>query len=251
MARPSKKKPNRHASVSRPSTLDARALEAVERFVHVLGRCGCAPEDVAAEVLRLGRKVPKSWAQKAKTALRELDDASHVLTLWFSDPAFLDSNGNPKPLSLAGPRGSIEALAHRVGERLEARSLVRYLALRRRGARYVPRDRVVSLRGAGGPDYFRRLRCLAGFLRTLEHNDLPERRVPGRFEFFAENPNFPVSARPAFDKRLRVRGMRFLMQMDGDMLRHERARRKGEPTVRVGVGVYRFEDDAEPVKPPR
>jgi hypothetical protein len=176
-----------------------------------------------------------------------MDDAAHVLTLWFSDPAYLDAKGHPRPLFLRGATGSIEALARRVHKRLEARGVVRYLALRRVGTRYVPQDRALSLRGAGGPDHFRKLRCLQGFLRTLEYNDRPRRRVPGRFEFFAENPNFPVSARAAFDNRLRPRGMRFLMQIDADMLRHERARRKGEPTVRVGVGVYRFEDDGEPV----
>jgi Family of unknown function (DUF6502) len=232
------------------STLDPRSLEAVARFVRVLARCGCAPEDIGREVVKACRQVPRSWAPKARAALREMDDASHVLTLWFSDPAYLDARGNPLPLSIRGAGGSLEALARRVDGNLEAREVLRYLsargALRRVGARYIPRGRVLSLRGARGPDNFRHLRGLLGMLRTLEHNGQPKRRVPGWFEAFAENPRFPISARPGFDKRLRVHANKLLLQLDADMHRQEQSRKSGERTVRIGVGIYRFEDALPP-----
>jgi hypothetical protein len=232
------------------STLDPRSLEAVARFVRVLARCGCAPEDIEREVVRACRQVPQSWAPKARAALREMDDASHVLTLWFSDPAYLDARGNPLPLSIRGAGGSLEALARRVDGTLEAREVLRYLsargALRREGTRYLPRSRVLSLRGAHGPDNFRHLRGLLGMLRTLEHNGQPKRRVPGWFEAFAENPRFPISARAGFDNRLRVHANKFLLQLDGDMHRHEQSRKSGERTVRLGVGIYRFEEALPP-----
>src|SRR5882762_11611974 len=232
------------------STLDPRSLEAVARFVRVLARCGCTPEDIGREVVRACRRVPKSWAPKAMAALREMDDASHVLTLWFSDPAYLDSAGNPLPLPLRGAGGSLEALAHRVDHALDVREVLNYLsergALRRVGKRYVPKDRVLSLRGAGGPDNFRNLRGLLGMLRTLEHNGQPRRRVPGWFEAFAENPRFPISARPGFDQRLRVHANKLLLQLDADMHRQEQSRKSGERTVRIGVGIYRFEDALPP-----
>ena len=38
----------------------------------------CAPEDIGREVVKACRRVPKSWAPKARAALREIDDASHV-----------------------------------------------------------------------------------------------------------------------------------------------------------------------------
>jgi Family of unknown function (DUF6502) len=232
------------------STLDPRALEAVERFVRVLARCGCAPDDIGREVAKACRQIPKSWAPKAMAALREIDDASHVLTLWFSDPAYLDRRGAPLPLPLRGAGGSLETLALRVDPKLDVREVLRYLvrraALRRVGTRYVPKDRVLSLRGAGGPDNFRHLRGLLGMLRTLEHNGQPKRRVAGWYEVFAENPRFPVSGRAGFDKRLRVLGNKLLYQIDADMHRRERTRKKGERTVRIGVGVYRFEEGSRP-----
>jgi hypothetical protein len=168
--------------------LDAPALEAVGRFVRVLGRCGYQPDAIEREVSAACRKIPKSWARSFPATLREMRDASHVLTLWFSDPAFLDATGNPRALPLRGARASLETLVRRVDRRISASELLSYLlrmrALRVVHSRYVPRDRVLSLRGAGGPDNFRGLRGLLGMLRTLEHNGLPKSRASGWFEAF-------------------------------------------------------------------
>jgi hypothetical protein len=51
-----------------------------------------------------------------------------------------------------------------------------------------------------------------------------------------------VSGRAAFDKRLRVWADKLLYQLDADMHRREQARKSGERTIRIGVGVYRFEE---------
>lgn len=233
------------------STLDARAVEAIGRFVRVLARCGCAPGDIASETARQSRLIPGGWAPKARAALKEMDDASHILTLWFSDPAYLDRKGKPIALPLRGPGGSLETLAARVDPGVDARELLRYLArnqaLRRVGNRYLPKDRILSLRGAGGPDNYRHLRGLLGMLRTQEHNGQPRRKVQGWYEVFAENPRFPISARSAFDKSVRQWGNRALYRADADMHRYERGRKRGERTVRKAVGIYTFEEGPEPV----
>ena len=181
---------------ARPSsTLDSRALEAVERFVRVLARYGCAPDDIAREAVKACRQIPKSWAPKGRAALREMDDAGHVLTLWFSDPAYLDRRGVPLPLPMRGAGGSLETLVFRVDPTLDVREVLRYLlrggALRRVGTRYRPKGRVLSVRGAGGSDNVHTLRGLLGMLRTTEHNVQPKRRVAGWYEVFAHNPVFP------------------------------------------------------------
>jgi len=241
---------HRRSRTRHPSTLDSRALEAVQRFVRVLARYGCTPEDIAREVTNAVRQIPRSWASRAMAALCDPDDAGHVLTLWFSDPAYLDFRGNPRPLPFRGAGGSLEALARRVDRNLEAREVLKFLVrhggLKRVGTRYVPRDRKIILRRAGGPLYFRNLRGLLGMLRTLEHNSQPKRRVPGWFEALAANPSFPVSARQAFEKRLGRLAWRFLYHIDADMHRRERERKPDEQTVRLGVGVYRFEEGPLP-----
>ncbi len=230
------------------SPLDPRPREAVERFVRVLARCGVTSEEIHREMARACRRVPKSWAPKAVAAQREVDDAAHVLTLWFSDPAYLDPTGNPLPLPLRGATASLETLTRQVDRKLEATEVLRYLlrhgSLRRIGKRYVPRDRMLFL--SGGTADFQRLRSLLGMLRSLEHNRQPKKRRSGWFEAFAENPRFPVSARAGFDQRLRVRANKLLQHLDVDMHRQEKARKSGEPTIRIGVGIYRFEDAASP-----
>lgn len=246
MPRVRKKKPRKHY----PSTLDPRALEAVGRFVRVLARCGCTPDNICREVAKACREIPRSWALKATAARREMDDASHLLTLWFSDPAYLDRRGAPTPLPIRGAGASLETLASRVDPTLDLREVLRCLSrsktLRRVGTRYVPRDRMLSFRAAGGSQNLHHLRGLLGMLRTLEHNVQTKRRAALWYEVFAHNPRFPVSERAGLDKRIRVVGNRLLFQLDADMHRKERARKRGERTVRIGVGMYRFEDGPQP-----
>ena len=119
-------------------------------------------------------RIPHGWADRARRVPREISEASHVLTVWFTEAAYLDADGKPRPLPLEGASMSVAALVRSVDPKLDPREVVMYLirsgAVRRRGARYVPRKRDVLLRGLGGPDYFRTLRVLRNMLGTLEHN---------------------------------------------------------------------------------
>jgi hypothetical protein len=234
-----------HASGGLP--LDATALEAVDRFVRVLARCGCSASDILQAFRDACERLPKKNPATPLKAQRELSNASHILTVWFSDTLYLDRAGKPIWLPVRGAAPSLEALVARVDPTLDVEDLVRYLrrtkVLKRNGARYAPRRRILSLRGAQGPEVFRNLRSLVGLLRTLEHNMQPKRATRSWFEYWAENPAFPVRGRAAFDTRLDDLGMKFLHAIDADMHRREVERAPGERTVRMGVGVYRFEDD--------
>src|SRR5438874_13533717 len=102
----------------RAPTLDARAVEAVTRFVRLLVRCGCAPKEIGKEVVKACRAVPTSWARQTKTTVPEVERAAHTLTLWFSDPEYLDSRGNPRPLPIRGTGPSLESLSRRLDPRV-------------------------------------------------------------------------------------------------------------------------------------
>jgi hypothetical protein len=246
--------PNRSHRAS-PPALDARAQEVVARFVRVLARCGCTPQHIAQEVLKACRRVPSSWAQPSKAAVSEMDAAAHVLTLWFQDPAYLDSKGNPQPLRLRGGERSLQALARQVDPKLDVDKILahplRRAVLRRSGARYLPRDRMLMFRGSGRPSHARSLRALLAMLRTLEHNARPRRSTPGWYEVFAVNARVPVSAVAEFDRWLRRHGNRLLEQADGKLHGYEQKRRKGERTVRAGAGLYRIGEDEDALPPKR
>ena len=247
MTRPMRKRISALSGHGRGLPLDATALEAIDRFVRVLARCGCSASDILAAFRDACERLPTKNQGERNTAQRELRNASHILTVWFSDALYLDRSGKPIALPVRGTPPSLEALVARVDPTLDVEDLVRYLrrvkALKREGSFYRPRTRILSLRGAQGPEVFRALRSLVGLLRTLEHNMQPKSATRSWFEYWAENPTFPVRARAAFDTRLDELGMKFLHAIDTDMHRCEVERRPGERTVRIGVGVYRFEDD--------
>ena len=229
-------------------TLEPQVRSAVRRFVRVLARCGCAPQAIEEEVSKVCRQIPKSWLHRAD--LRDSVDPGHVMTLWFSDPAYLDPRGRPRPLPLRGPALSLEGLVHRVDPKFDVRYIVRYLmhggGLKRIGARYVPKGRVVIYRGRESQTPV--LRGLFGLLRTLEHNTQRVGLAPGWLELSTRNPYFPVSAAEGFERRLRQRVNRLLVQIDADMHRRECGRKKGERSVRMGVGVYQYEEAPPPMR---
>lgn len=242
----------------RPSdSLEALVNEAMERFIRVLIRRGAPERCIQRAFRRAWLKVPREAAQDGRRASGELVDIGHVLTLWFDDPCYVDSHGDPVSLPLRGRAPSLASLIHHVDPGLDPRQVLKTLmqanAVRRVGKRYSPRSRAVAFRGTGAPLHARNLRALLGMLRTLEHNAAPKAEVPGWFEFVAENPRFPAAAREPFEARLREEAMTFLRDQDSRMLNHERKARPGEPTVRMGVGVFRFEEEgaADLGAPPR
>lgn len=234
-------------TVPEPQSLDARAVEAIELFVRLLAQCGCEPGAVVEEVRRACGQIPRRWVRQARAAPREISEATHVLTVWFSDPAYLDPAGLPRALPLRGSVRSLEALVASVNPTLNASEVLAYLlksrALSRLGARYVPRGRALSLRGVRGPNEYRNLRGLLAMLRTLEHNGRPRRQAPSWFEFSAENPRIPKRACARYDEFVSIRAMRFLCDADAELRRLELTAKPGEPTVRLGTGVYRYEED--------
>jgi hypothetical protein len=168
-----------------------------------------------------------------------------VLTVWFSDVDYLDAAGKPASLPLSGRARSVGTLVRSVNPRLNAREVLAYLvrhgAVDRLGSRYIPRARSLFLRGGHGPDYFRALRVMGNALATLEHNVFAKGASPSWFEYIAENPRFPVSARPALDKYINRLGKELLARVDARMHQCEMEREPGEATVRVGLGIQLWE----------
>lgn len=262
MTRRRKTLPRRHepAHPKRDSTDDsgdATIDEAMERFVRVLVRRGASRRSVERAFRRAWLRVPRGAALQGERISRELADVPHVLTLWFGDPLYVDARGNPLQLPLRGPAPSLASLIQHVDPTLDPKEVLKTLlradAVRPVGTRYAPRSRAVAYRGTGAPLHAHNLRGLLGMLRVLEHNIQPKGKVAPWFEYLAENPRFPVSAREPFDARLHQAALTFLHNQDSKMLSSERRAKPGERTVRMGVGIYRFEEEMPPSvgAPPR
>ena len=232
-----------------PAPLSSASIEAIARFVRILARCGATSPDIVRAVRRAAVQIPASWAARAGRVTREMEHAPHVLTLWFSEAAYQDPFGKPRPLPFDGPSRSVATLVRSVDRRFDPREVLTYLmrcgAVRREGRRYVPQGRYLDIRGAGGPDYFHTLRLLTNLLATLEHNLQVKPPARGWFVYVAENRQFPVRARAALDKYVARLGKDMVYRVDAYMHRREVTRRLGEPTLRVGVGMHLWEEDAQ------
>jgi len=243
----------RNIARSAPATPPTLTIEAIERFVRVLARTGISAHDLSAAFCKACDRLPEAFVRERSREMRDMIDAEHVLTVWYSDPDFLDPQGAPLTLSARGRGPSLAALARRVDASLDPSDAIAYLlkvnALRRVGARYIPRARDLRMRGTA-PVHRRSLRPLLGMLRALEHNGRPREEARAWFEELVENPRVPVRKLAEIDAMLERLGGDFARRMDALMHRAERARRGDEPTVRLGIGVYRFDDEVQAADPP-
>jgi len=233
---------------SLPPPLSAASVEAIGRVVRILARCGARAPDIVRAVRGAAAEIPGSWSARAAHVTREMEYAPHALTLWHTEAEYLDPLGRPRPLPFEGASRSFAALVRRVDRRFDPKEVLDYLvrggAIKRIGRRYLPRGRGLSIRGAGGPDYFHTQRLLANMLATLEHNLEVKPPAPGWFVYVTENRQFPVRERKSLDKYVAMLGKEFLFRLDAYMHRREVSRRPGEPTMGVGIGVNLWEEAA-------
>lgn len=226
--------------------LDPAAYEAVERFARVLARCGFETSAIA-EAFGLALAASHADALPPPREAPELPQAPHLVTLWCSSPDYVDDDGTPLPLPARGSGRSVESLVRRVDRALDSTEVLQYLlrtrTVRKVRGRYVLSRRWIMLRGISGSAHSRSIRGLVGMLRTLEHNLLAESDARSWFEFTAENPRFPVSQLEAFDKLLRRIGLGSLRKLDLFMQHCEATRSPTEPTVWLGVGMHRFQQN--------
>jgi hypothetical protein len=226
--------------------LDPVAREALDRVARVFARCGFAPVETARLFKYLCERLPPGLGRHGAGSSTQSDDAAHVLTLWFTDPDYLQ-HGQPRPLFFRGTAPSIETLVRRIQPGPSVGAVMEYLlatrTLRRIGRRYVPRARAALHRGSPRSQSARSLRILLGLLRNIEHNARPRSAGPSWPEFTADCPQFPVRLRAAFDTRALKEALEMTWQKDAEMRRAESSRRPGEPTVPLSFGVYVFEGD--------
>jgi hypothetical protein len=239
---------NRRAR-SHPSLLSEPARQALGHVVRILARCGSRPQDIVSGVQDECEHIPPHWGTEARRAPRVISDAAHVLTVWFGEAEYLDADGRPRALPFEGASTSVAALVRSVDRKLDPREVLNYLvrsgAVRRESSRYVPRKRFLRLRGTQG--YFFTLRTLNNMLGTIQHNLHHKRTEPALFEYSVENPRFPVSKLQQLDEYVKALGGETLPRVDLHLRQRETMRRKGEPTVRVGLGFYVWRDPVRSV----
>jgi Family of unknown function (DUF6502) len=178
--------------------------------------------------------------------------AARVLTGWARDPDFQGLDGEPLDLALDGEIG-FAALVRRHSGDMPARAvldeLVRVGAVRGRmdgrfelvTRAYVPQRSAADKLGILGSD-------VADLIGTIDHN-LQHGETDPRFQRKVMYHSIPVEALPAFRKlgaaqaqSLLERLDRWLRERDSDIP----ADGSGSARVRVGLGIYHFEEPSAP-----
>ncbi len=182
----------------------------------------------------------------------EYHRASRVITGWVRDSEFGDGKGHPHPLRMEGKRASFSALVKRYSGDIPVRAMldellrvgaVKHLkdgrtCLLARG--YIPRKGPVEKLHVLGTD-------TADLIATIDHNVYQKSSKP-RFQRKVMYDNVPVEAAKEFQVLAAAQGQELLEVIDRWLSHRDRdinPAAKGTGRVRVGLGIYQFEEQLD------
>lgn len=181
---------------------------------------------------------------------QDLADLAHVLSIWHTDPRFVDRNGEPRRLRQAGRAPSFEALARIAIPSVPAQDALKRLLI----VGVVEVDshgRVRALRRELLSNQWDELglwtwrHAARRHLETLEFNYTTPGE--GRFERTARSERLPVQSLPLFHRWIREHGADFVQMVDDWLTQHEGPTHADEDhdAITAGVGVYMFVDEPD------
>ncbi|OGW49004.1 MAG: hypothetical protein A2V62_05890 [Nitrospirae bacterium RBG_19FT_COMBO_58_9] len=185
-------------------------------------------------------------------AEEEYHRASRVITGWVRDPDFGDGKGHPHPLRMEGSRASFSELVKRYSGDIPIRAMLDELL--RTGAIKQLKDGRICLLSRGyipQKGVVEKLRVLgtdtADLISTIDHN-VNENPSKPRFQRKVMYDNVPVEAAKEFQVLAAAHGQELLETLDRWLSHRDRdvnPSSKGTGQVRVGLGVYQFEEDVD------
>ncbi|MFL6600832.1 MAG: hypothetical protein ACJ8R9_05820 [Steroidobacteraceae bacterium] len=222
---------------------DALASETLRLIIKAFLRCGYSPRDIGvrakAEAARIARRV----RPVGNGARIDQDDWARVVTLWSTEPEYVDEDGAPLILRIRGPAPSIEALVRRVESKLTleevCNGLLRAGAVRKVGRRLAAEAHPALVYPSGSKDQSaHQLRALNALVWTFEHNsNLNPNAVPW-VERWATAQVFPESAVTAYSLEATSRAMAFLKEQDALMQRLASSTKPEGRKVRAHLHVF-------------
>ena len=182
----------------------------------------------------------------------EYHRASRVITGWVRDPDFGDGKNHPHPLRMEGKRASFSTLVKRYSGDIPVRAMLDELL--RVGAVKQLKDGRICLLSRGyipqkGP--VEKLPVLgsdtADLIATIDHNVYKNTTKP-RFQRKVMYDNVPIEAAREFQILAAAQAQELLEAIDRWLAHRDRdvnPASKGTGRVRVGLGVYQFEEQLD------
>lgn len=195
------------------------------------------------------RKQREALASEGTIAAGYMTKASQVLGAWHQDPAYLDTNGQPRALAIEGDGPTATDLIRQYAPGLPAIAMLKEL----KSAGAVderPKGTYRPLMRSYIPKHMaeEQVRLWSSSIRDLAsavgYNFTRQPKTPALFERRAVNLNVDITALPEFRAFLESEGQAFLERVDDWLAAH--AKRPGDAngaTMRLGVGVYQVQDN--------
>jgi hypothetical protein len=184
-----------------------------------------------------------------RASTEKYNRAARVIAAWRRDRNFLDAEGKPAPLPMAGPGVSFSELVKRFSGDVPVRAtldeLVRVGAVERLEdgrislltRTYIPESSDADKLHILGTD-------VAHLISTIDHN-LKSDPIGPLFQRKVAYDNLPDEVLPAFRKHSAKRAQTFLESLDRWLAQRDRdvtATDKGTGRNQAGIGIYYFEE---------
>ncbi len=179
-----------------------------------------------------------------------MNHATRVLTGWYTDVDFLDSDGSPRALSAEGETGSFGALCRRYASDVPTTTMLK--ELKHVGAvlegpdgqlvvqtRYYMPGQLDPERVLSSGSVMEDLGNTVAYNLYREQDDLP------RFERRAHNTRIPEAAKLHFQVFLEREGQEFLERVDQWLTDNELEKDSAEKGIRLGLGAYWIEQKTD------
>ncbi len=221
-------------------TLDSLASDTLRLVAWAFLHCGYSPLAIVNQFTSYAQAPPRSLLAQQRSVRGDLHDPDHVLTLWLTDPEYVDAQGRPRPLRVWGPAPSIEALVKRVSPTLGVEGTLEHLlvngVIRRRGQQYIQTSDVVRYRRRSKNIGAHHMLVLNELVRTFQYNAKSDSvKWP---QFMAECPNFPAAELAAYTEAFRKRMLSFLLSEDKLMARTALQAAPRARRVRSAVSMF-------------
>lgn len=175
-------------------------------------------------------------------------DATRLLSGWYQDPEYLDSESSPRLLDENGPAPSFETLCARYGGDIPMTAMLKELlktqAIERSADGQLRATRRYYQPAAHDSENLRWAMSLVNDLtETMNNNVFLEKTNTPRFGGSAENDLIPTSALPKFREFVDRHGQAFLEEIDDWLTEHaSHDSLEVKERVRIGVGLFAIEN---------
>lgn len=203
---------------------------------------GLTRKDVAA--------IRKEKPLKVEHSLQH-NRAVRVISGWLSDATFCDKKGKTKALKIQGEKGSFEALVYRYSGDMPYRAMMNEL-IRTKAVELLEKDKVVLIRAAHIPsnnDNDNEKYALLGedvplLISTIKHNIIKKDLEP-LYQRKICYDNVPKEHLETFKNLANKENQVLLEKLNSWLSAHDMGKKTIKNPMKVGVGVYYFEEASE------